>query len=110
MNSMVEFTSSPTELEAVINLRYRVLRAPWNQSLETARDELEHLSFNAFIRSAGGQVIACGRLQLNSPDTGQIRYMAVENQEQGKGYGAAILRALELKAQSLGLRKIELQA
>jgi N-acetylglutamate synthase-like GNAT family acetyltransferase len=55
-------------------------------------------------------VVACGRLQKNTEQLGQIRFMAVADAYQGKGYGKKILEALEKKARLQQLRVIELQA
>jgi len=98
------------ELNAIIELRYTILREPWNQPLSSASDNLESLSVNAFIKDAAGNVIACGRLQENENKTGQIRYMAVVASYQGKGLGQLIVSFLEQKAWDLGLIKVELHA
>lgn len=106
----VKYSTNNSELEAIIQLRYAVLRAPWNQSIDSASDELEIESYNAYISNEQGIVIACGRLQQNPFNIGQIRYMAVHPTERGKHLGLTLLTALEQKAKSLGLSKIELQA
>ncbi len=110
MNFELHISKNPAELDNILQLRYAILRAPWKQSLESATDELEADAYNAYILSAEGHVIACGRLQENDHKVGQIRYMAVAEAWQGKGLGKTILAALEKKAQELGFKKIELQA
>jgi N-acetylglutamate synthase-like GNAT family acetyltransferase len=109
MNS-VKQASSKNEIEAIIQLRYKILRQPWNKSIETATDELEMESVNAFISNPTGEVIACGRLQNNGLGVGQIRYMAVDENFQGQGLGKVICHFLETKAIEMGLTQIELQA
>ncbi len=106
----VQEAHTPQEIQAIIALRYEILRKPWNQPAATATDDLETTSLNAFIADEKGQVIACGRLQENAGRTGQIRYMAVDKAYQGKGLGKAILSFLESKGRGMGLVKIELQA
>ena len=106
----VVFATTEKELADILELRYKVLRAPWQQPAASATDELESVSFNAYISNKQGQVIACGRLQKNSPDLGQIRYMAVADTERGKGLGKQILNALEQKGKEIALTQIELQA
>jgi N-acetylglutamate synthase-like GNAT family acetyltransferase len=49
-------------------------------------------------------------LQENENKIGQIRFMAVEDGQQGKGLGKKIVEFLEIKAKELQLTKIELQA
>lgn len=107
---IVKFAQTKEELRRIIELRFKILRQPWNKPIDTATDGLEEGNYNAFIENDNGLVIACGRLQKNSDETGQIRYMAVAMDQQGKGLGNLILKALETKAKEIGLSTIELQA
>lgn len=106
----VKFAQTPNEVQAIIELRYKILRQPWDQPKETSSDGMEDTSFNAYISDKNGKVIACGRLQENENKIGQIRYMAVDDDQQGKGLGKLILIALENKAKQIELNSIELQA
>jgi N-acetylglutamate synthase-like GNAT family acetyltransferase len=112
MNNMytVKEVKNPGELSAVLDLRYRILREPWQQPAATASDGLEEKSVNAFISDDDGKAIACGRLQENEGKVGQIRFMAVDDKYQGKGLGKLIVDFLEQRGKSLGLQRIELQA
>jgi predicted GNAT family N-acyltransferase len=101
---------SEYEVERIIQLRYKMLRAPWNQPIDTATDGLELGSLNAYIEDEHKQIIACARLQENKDKIGQIRFMAVENKYQGKGLGKLLVNFLEQKGKELKLSKIELQA
>ncbi|MBA3682962.1 MAG: GNAT family N-acetyltransferase [Bacteroidetes bacterium] len=106
----VKQATGKKEVEAMIDLRYKILRRPWDQPKETATDGLEETSINLFITDETGTALACGRLQENENKVGQIRYMAVDDSQQGKGLGKKIVQALEKKGKELGLTKIELQA
>jgi predicted GNAT family N-acyltransferase len=106
----VKQATTNSQLHSILQLRYEVLRAPWNQPIETATDDLEQSSINAFIEDSLGEVIACGRLQENENKVGQIRFMAVNQSYQGKGLGKLIVDFLEDKGQELNLTTIELQA
>jgi len=106
---LVEIADNPQIINRIIDLRYEVLRKPWNQPKVTATDNQEQTSINAFIKSEE-KVIACGRLQDNGKGSGQIRYMAVHPDFQGKGLGKLIVEKLEEEAKRLGLENIELQA
>ena len=106
----VKAAQNQEEVNAIIELRYKILRQPWDQPKDTASDHLETSSVNAFISDEKGTVIACGRLQENENKIGQIRYMAVDSDYQGKGLGKLILIFLEERAKELQLNKIELQA
>jgi N-acetylglutamate synthase-like GNAT family acetyltransferase len=106
----VQLAHTSGDLDAILQLRYNLLREPWQQPIATATDDLETASMNAFIKNGNGQVIACGRLQENENKTGQIRFMAVHQHYQGQGLGKLIVAFLEEKAKGQGLEKIELQA
>jgi len=107
---VVQEAKTQKELDAIISLRYKILRQPWNQSLESASDGLEANTINAFIEDENGNAIACGRLQENENKIGQIRFMAVDATYQGKGLGKLVLKFLEEKGKLMGLEKIELHA
>lgn len=106
---IVKIAKDEITIQRIIQLRYEVLRKPWQKPIDTASDELEQTSINAYIEQ-DGDIIACGRLQNKGQDTGQIRFMAVSETQQGKGLGKLILQKLEQEAQQIGLTKIELQA
>lgn len=98
------------EMDAIIGLRYRILRKPWNQPFETSTDGQEHGTVNAFIADGNGKTIACGRLQENDGSIGQIRFMAVDEAYQGHGLGKLIVAFLEEKAKEKNISKIELHS
>jgi len=91
-------------------LRWEVLRKPWGQPKGTERDELEHKTLHRMIVTGEGKVVATGRLQLNEPQVGQIRYMAVHEQFRGMQLGKAIMEELESLALGAGVEKVILQA
>ena len=87
---------SNDEFRKYYNLRYEVLRKPWGQPLGSERDKDEEISIHRMIiDEKTGEALAVGRLQFNSKDEAQIRYMAVANGYQGKGLGSQIISALE---------------
>jgi N-acetylglutamate synthase-like GNAT family acetyltransferase len=105
----VQIANTQHQIDSIIDLRYAVLRQPWNKPKDTATDDLEESSINAYIEQEG-KVIACGRLQDNGNGLGQIRCMAVDANYQGKGLGKLIVSKLEEEAKEIGLKTIELQA
>jgi len=106
----VKQATTENDFKNILQLRYDVLRKPWNQPIETATDNLEHSSINVFIEDENGNAIACGRLQENENHIGQIRFMAVSPNHQGKGLGKLILQFLEEKAKEKNIVEIQLQA
>lgn len=107
---VVKQAKTKQEVDAIIDLRDKILRKPWDQPRDTATDNLEESSINAYIADETANVVSCGRLQENEHKIGQIRFMAVDNSQQGKGLGKKIVEFLEIKAKELHLNKIELQA
>lgn len=106
----IRIAHSPAEVERIIDLRVKILRKPWNQPAETATDAMESKSINAYIETENKEIVACGRLQENENKVGQIRFMAVDDSQQGKGLGKMIVNALEIEGKKLKLNTIELQA
>jgi len=106
----IKIAHTPTEIDRIIDLRYKILRKPWNQPSDTATDNIEVISINVYIENEKKEVVACGRLQQNGNQVGQIRFMAVEDKQQGKGLGKMIVNALENEGKKLNLSSIELQA
>ena len=109
MMYVVKTNTTPAIIEQIIDLRYEVLRKPWNQTRQSVTDDFEEIAINAYIEK-DGEIIACGRLQNNGNGIGQIRYMAINNGFQGKGLGKLIVAKLEDEAKRMQLQTIELQA
>ena len=98
---MMAFTikqpESPEELKSYFNLRYRILRAPWGEPEGSEVDEMEDQCFHIMVMD-NQKTIAVGRLQYNTADEAQIRYMAVEKEYEGNGIGCMIVNTLEQQA------------
>jgi len=97
------------DFKAYYQLRFDVLRKPWNQPLGSEIDKDEDSSYHAFIKH-DDEVLAVCRMQLNSSEIAQLRYMAVSPKMQGKGLGKIIIQFLENKSKELGAQKIILHA
>ena len=92
------------------NLRWKTLRAPWDQPPGSEKDELEAVAFHLMAVNQVGTAVGCGRLHQADSLTGQIRYMGVLETERGSGVGAALVEGLEEEARKQGLKKIVLNA
>lgn len=97
------------EFEQYYDLRWKILRQPWNQPRGSEKDENEEESIHIIVVH-NDQVIGCGRGHFNSSIEAQLRYMAVDESYQGKGIGTKILEALERKLIEKGARTIILNA
>lgn len=98
------------EWQAYYQLRWQVLRAPWQQPPGSEQDELEAQSTHLMLVAENGDIAAVGRLHQLDATTAQVRYMAVAEAWQGQGAGARILQGLEQHAIALGLQSVLLNA
>lgn len=85
---------TPEEIEQYFEMRWRILRAPWGEPKGSEIDDMEDQSFHIMVTDKN-RVVGIGRLQFNSDDEAQIRYMAVEPDFEGQGIGKQIINALE---------------
>jgi N-acetylglutamate synthase-like GNAT family acetyltransferase len=106
---IIKIPETDEEFFEYYDLRWRVLRAPWNQPKGSERDNLEDKAIH-IVAVENNKIIGCGRAHFNNAQEAQIRYMAVEHQWQGKGVGKAILCELEKRVIEKGAKKIILHA
>lgn len=86
---------TPEEFAQYYELRWRILRAPWNQPEGSEKDTLEKVCYHLIAQDDSQRVIGVGRVQFNKTDEAQIRYMAVEPKHTGTGIGSKIVAKLE---------------
>ncbi|QDA60587.1 GNAT family N-acetyltransferase [Hymenobacter jejuensis] len=103
---------TPADFAAYYQLRYQVLRQPWNQpeGSERADDDPDPATFHAMLVADDGTVVGVGRLHASGPQQGQMRYMAVHPDWQGQGIGQQVLTYLEAEARRRGLTESILHA
>jgi predicted GNAT family N-acyltransferase len=102
--------SSPAEFDEYYDLRWRILRAPWDQPRGSERDELEDCAEHVGARDEEGRLVGVGRLHFADEVEAQIRYMAVAEDVRGAGVGRAIVERLEAIAQSQNAHRITLHS
>jgi ribosomal protein S18 acetylase RimI-like enzyme len=96
---------TPDQWESYFELRWQVLRKPFDQPRGSERDDLDlpgSGTEHAVVFADAGEAVAAGRIQLNSPEEAQIRYMAVAESWRGTGLGRLIVRRLEEIARARG--------
>ncbi len=101
---------SNSDFEKYFGLRWEVLRKPWNQAEGSEKDDQEETSIHRMALTTEGKIAGVARLQFNSADEAQIRFMAVAHEFQGKGVGKKLIIALEEIALKAGRKRIFLQA
>lgn len=92
---------SDDDFKKYYELRWKILREPWNQPRGSEKDEMEDESIH-IMACIGDEVVGVSRLHFNSDEEAQIRYMAVDNAHQRKGIGKTLLRELEKRAREGG--------
>ena len=100
---------SPEEFKQYYNLRYRILRAPWGEPQGSEVDGIEDQCFHIMALDQD-KVVGVGRIQYNSTNEAQIRYMAIEKVYEGNGIGRMIVDALEQEAKNRNINTVMLDA
>lgn len=98
-----------SEYQKYYDLRWRILRKPWNQPEGSEKDELETHSIHRMAWEKG-KPIGVGRVHFNSSKEAQVRYMAVEEDLRGRGVGTILLEELEKTAKRKGADHMVLNA
>jgi len=98
------------DFDRYYDLRWRLLRKPWNQSKGSEKDDLEDKSIHVMVCEKDRIPIGVGRAQFNSCDEAQIRYMAVEEDHQGNGFGSLVLQELEKRVKENNAKYVILNA
>ncbi len=86
----------------------RLINSYAAQGIMLPRTELElaeNLRDFTVVRE-DGRVLACAALHIYSPSSAEIRSLAVEPPAQGRGFGRALVLALEQEARVLGLETV----
>lgn len=107
----IEIRSPKTEKEwnEYYDLRYRILRKPLDQPLGSERNEGDETGEH-FALYEKGITKAIARLDTSGVEISQVRFVAVETDTQGKGFGKKIMEAVEQKAKEAGNKKMILHA
>jgi predicted GNAT family N-acyltransferase len=96
--------------DAYFELRWRLLRKPWQQPPGSEKDDREQDAYHCIAMNMQQQVIGVGRIHKHSDQVAQIRYMAVTEEYQRRGIGKKILKHLETIAYDWKIKQIVLNA
>ena len=105
---------SDKDYKLYYNLRWKLLRKPYDQIKGSEKDEYEKQAYHLMITNLSNKVIGVGRLheiknKFEEP-LAQIRYMGILDEYQNNGLGTKILSKLEKYAYSNNLNKIILHS
>ena len=107
---IVRAPKTEEEFERYRDLRWRILRAPWNQPKITEQDDLENDDFPIMVCEVDGIPIGVGRAHFISENEAQIRSISVEPEWEGRGIGSIVLKELEKIVIGKGARRIIIHA
>jgi len=105
----IEQVETEADFKRYYQLRWQLLRAPWGEPEGSETDDIENSCFHVMAVD-GDQVIGVARLQFNSDDEAQLRYMAVSPSHEKQGIGRALVAAVEQRARESGHSRIVLHA
>ena len=101
--------ASTEEFRQYYHLRWRMLRAPWGEPEGSEIDTIEDRCFHVMVLD-NHKAVGVGRLQFNTADEAQIRYMAVDRDYERRGIGRMIVTELENEAKHNNIRSVVLDA
>jgi thioesterase domain-containing protein len=102
----IDIPTSEQDFDDYFMFRWKMLREPWKYPLGSEKDEYEQVSQHRMLRSPSGEVIAVGRVHMNSAEEAQVRHVAVEKAYQGKGLAKMLVASLEAVARAEGAVRI----
>lgn len=82
------------EFSEVLNLRWRILRKPWNQPKGSETDDMENASIS-FIALLNDKIVGTARFHKNTSEEGQIRYLAIDEGFQRQNIGGKLIKYIE---------------
>lgn len=100
---------TPQELEQYYALRYKILREPWGQPPGSEKDDKENESIHLMVLVDSQPAGVC-RVQYNSPDEAQVRFMGVDEVYRRHRLGKKLMDAAEDVARKNGRGRMTLQA
>jgi predicted GNAT family N-acyltransferase len=115
LENSLEIRSPKTEKEweSYYDLRYRILRKPLNQPIGSEKNDGDEtgIHFALFENKTNiNSILAIARLDLQEDNIAQVRFVAVEEIQQGLGYGLKIMQEVEKECSRRGVEKIILHA
>lgn len=109
MNLEIRSPQTDAEWNAYYDLRYRILRKPLGQPMSTVKTEEDDTATH-FALYEDKQLKAIARLDLKENSGAQVRFVAVDTELQGKGFGKKLMLGIEEYCKQHKIQKIELQA
>jgi len=109
MNIKIRPPKTKEEFADYYQLRWDILRKPWNEPRGSEKDELEEVA-DHIAAFDDNKIVGCGRLHFNNHEEAKIRFMAILDSYRNQGIGGIILEELIETARKKGARYIILDA
>ena len=109
MGIEIRAPQTESEWQDYYDLRYRILREPLGKERGSERNEGDAAGIH-FALYDGEILKAIARLDQSGDKITQVRFVAVEDNQQGKGYGRLIMQATEDQSKAGGNFKMILHA
>ena len=109
MGKQLKTPQTPDEWEVYYDLRYRVLREPLGQARGSERNDGDETGIHIALYSEN-KLCGIARLDGAGEQIAQVRFVAVETAEQGKGHGKELMREAERIAKAKGSSQMLLHA
>lgn len=100
---------SDTDLEKYYELRWRILRKPWNQPKGSEVNDSDSDAFH-IMAETNNKVIGVGCIHELEKGVGRIRFMGVDDKFRNKGIGMKMMELLENYARVQGWQRVRLWA
>jgi len=107
---IIKRPETPEEFQRYRDLRWKILRAPYDQPKITEQDDVGVEDFPIMVCEVDGIPIGVGRAHFISEDQAQIRSISVEEEWAGKGIGTMVLKELEKIVLEKGAKRIIIHA
>jgi ElaA protein len=104
----VRRAAGPAEIDAALDLRYRVFCGEQGVGLEADQDGLDPEALH-LVALEGERLVGTCRL-LFGDGVARLGRMAVEPEARGRGIGAAVLEEAERESRAAGVARIRLHA
>lgn len=102
--------TTPAQLEAAFDIRRKVFIEEQNVPPEEELDALDQTAVHVLALDAAGRPVATGRIIPYGEGTGKLQRIAVLREARGRGYGRAVVEALEEIGRSMGFSRFVLGA
>jgi len=107
---IIRAPKTPEEFQRYRDLRWKILRAPYNQPRISEKDDQGIVDFPLMVCEVDGIPIGVGRAHFISKDEAQIRSISVDPEWEGKGIGSIVLKELEKIVTEKGAKRIIIHA